>query len=41
MTTGLKNESGLILENQFVRYEFNDNGTLKVAYDKEIKLNFA
>ena len=34
-----KNESGLILENQFVRYEFNDNGTLKVAYDKELKLN--
>ena len=34
-----KNESGLILENQFVKYEFNDNGTLKVAYDKEIKLN--
>ena len=34
-----KNESGLVLENQFVRYEFNDNGTLKVAYDKEIKLN--
>ena len=39
MTTGLEKESGLILENQFVRYEFNDNGTLKVAYDKEIKLN--
>ena len=34
-----KNQSGLILENQLVKYEFNDNGTLKVAYDKELKLN--
>lgn len=39
MNKDLENESGLILENQFVKYEFNVNGTLKVAYDKEIKLN--
>ena len=35
----LKSDSGLILENHLVKYEFNDNGTLKVAYDKEQKLN--
>ena len=35
----LESDSGLILENHMIRYEFNINGTLKVAYDKEQKLN--
>ena len=32
-------QSELILENHLVKYEFNNNGTLKVAYDKELNLN--
>ena len=39
MNVKSKNESGLTLENQLVKYEFNDNGTLRIAYDKELKLN--
>ena len=35
----LESDSGLILENHMIKYEFNNNGTLKVAYDKEQKLN--
>ena len=30
----------LILENSYVKYEFYDDGSLKSAYDKELKLNF-
>ena len=35
----LESDSGFILENHMIKYEFNNNGTLKVAYDKEQKLN--
>ena len=38
----LKNQitENLILENDLVRYEFNDQGELISAYDKEIKKEF-
>ena len=34
------NHSSLVLENNYVKYEFHKDGTLKSAYDKELKLNF-
>ncbi|MBT4926918.1 alpha-mannosidase [bacterium] len=34
------NHSSLVLENNYVKYEFYKDGTLKSAYDKELKLNF-
>ncbi|MFL2990085.1 MAG: glycoside hydrolase family 38 C-terminal domain-containing protein, partial [Candidatus Neomarinimicrobiota bacterium] len=34
------NHSSLVLENNYVKYEFHKNGTLKSAYDKKLKLNF-
>ena len=33
------NHSNLILENNYVKYEFHKDGTLKSAFDKELKLN--
>ena len=34
------NHPSLVLENKYVKYEFHKDGTLKSAYDKELKLNF-
>ena len=34
------NHSSLVLENNYVKYEFHKDGTLKSAYDKKLKLNF-
>ena len=34
------NHSSLVLENNYVKYEFYKDGTLKSAYDKKLKLNF-
>ncbi len=34
------NHSSLVLENDYVKYVFHKNGTLKSAYDKKLKLNF-
>ena len=33
------NHSNLILENNYVKYEFHKDGTLKSAFDKALKLN--
>ena len=33
-------KSDLVLENKYVKYEFHKDGSLKHAYDKELKLNF-
>ena len=33
------NDSNLILENNYVKYEFHKDGTMKSAYDKTLKLN--
>ena len=34
------NHSSLVLENNYVKYVFHKDGTLKSAYDKKLKLNF-
>lgn len=35
-----KQSAPLVLENELIRYEFDESGTLKSAYDKELKREF-